>query len=96
MSERRRREVPDPDEPFHEEYEESYKGYTISVMRGVPMGIHADLVIHWAIWRESDGWIADADYSYEEATAEAFGKGMRERIDNELAEADPWGEKERG
>ena len=68
-----------------------YKGYEIEVKREMSMG--GDEFLYFTITRESDGYLCEGDFTDEEATVREFIGYMKERIDNEHKEEDPWMEK---
>lgn len=69
----------------------SYRGYDIDVHRERSMG--GDILVYYSIFRRSDGYEATSGFSTGDDTIKDFIGMMKERVDNELAEADPWEEK---
>jgi hypothetical protein len=68
-----------------------YKGYTIEAYRedfmvGWP-------VLYFSIIRDEDGFECVSDFEDSDERATDKIKQLKERIDNELKEDDPWGEK---
>lgn len=69
-----------------------YKGHEIEVVRERASG--GWLSIYYSIFRQSDGFECTSGFSAEDRTnLHTFMKLMRERVDAELAEQDPWMEK---
>jgi len=69
----------------------SYRGYDIDVHRERSMG--GDVLLYYSIFRQSDGYEATSGFSTGSDTVREFIGYMKERVDAELAEADPWDEK---
>jgi len=70
----------------------SHRGYEIEAHRARCMAGYP--LLYWSIFRQSDGFEAASGC---EDSAEKLGdmvKLLRERVDNELAEDDPWLERE--
>jgi len=70
----------------------TYRGHEIEVKREKCLG--GETLLFMTIIRQSDGYFCLDDASDEEATVREMVGTMKERIDNELAEEDPWMEKE--
>lgn len=71
----------------------TYKGHEIDVHRARAMG--GWMSIYYSIFRKSDLFECTSGFSAGDNTPiPDFVKMMKERVDSELAEADPWGEKE--
>lgn len=70
----------------------AYRGYDISVTREKAM--NGDVLLYFSIFRQSDGYEALTDYEDSAETVRDKVAQLKERIDNEHKEADPWGEKE--
>lgn len=68
-----------------------YRGYEIIVKREKCLGGWP--LLYYTIVRNSDGWLAVDAFQDSAETVRDMVKYMKERVDNELAEADPWGEK---
>jgi hypothetical protein len=68
----------------------SYRGYDIDVHRERSMG--GDVLLYYSIFRQSDGYEATSGFSTGNDTVRDFIGMMKERVDNELAEDDPWEE----
>ena len=68
----------------------SYKGYEIDAHREESLGL--GVLLYWSIFRESDGYEADSGFSSGEDTEEFWVKGLKQRVDSELSEKNPWGE----
>jgi hypothetical protein len=67
----------------------SYRGHTIDVKRDRAMGGWQS--IYYSIFRESDSYECTSGFSAEDRTpVRDFVKHMKERVDAELAESDPW------
>lgn len=69
----------------------SYKGYEIEVKRERCLG-GWDMT-YYTIYRESDGYECVCDFSEGEDSVRDWIKWMKERVDDELASDDPWGER---
>lgn len=70
-----------------------YKGHEIDVHRDRACGGWTS--IYYSIFRKSDLFECTSGFSAEDRTpVRDFVKMMKGRVDAELAEADPWGEKE--
>lgn len=68
-----------------------HRGYEIEVTRDRTLG--GDMLIFLCVMRESDGFICvDEPYGGSETVREMVDY-MRQRIDAELAESDPWMER---
>lgn len=68
-----------------------YRGFEIDVHRAESMG--GDLLVYYSIFRESDLFEATSGFSDSADHVMAWIGFMKERIDNELKEDDPWNEK---
>ena len=66
----------------------SYKGHEITVTRERCMG-GWDL-LYYSIYREADGYECECGFTEDETPIREYVGYMKERIDNELAEDDPW------
>lgn len=69
----------------------SYRGYEIDAHRGESIG--GDDYLYFTVMRESDGRFVVDDFTTGVDTEEDYIGYMKERIDSELADPDPWGEK---
>jgi hypothetical protein len=70
-----------------------YRGHEIDVTRDRAMGGWQS--IYYSIFRKSDGYECTSGFSSEDRTpVRDFVKLMKERVDAELAESDPWMEQE--
>ena len=67
-----------------------YKGYDIEVNREDCLGGWKNL--YYSIYRKSDGFECVCDFTEGEDTVDDYIKYMKERIDAELLEDDPWEE----
>lgn len=67
-----------------------YRGHEIEVKREKSMAGY--LLLFWSIFRESDGYECDSGYEDSAETVRDKVKQFKKRVDNELAEDDPWGE----
>jgi hypothetical protein len=65
-----------------------YRGHEIDVTRGLCMGGWS-MIFYW-IFRVSDGYECTSGFSDTTDTVSEFTMHMKERVDAELAEADPW------
>lgn len=70
----------------------TYRGHEINATRERSMG--GDDLLYYSIFRISDGFECASGFSYDESPVPTYIKYMKERIDAELAEDDPWGENE--
>jgi hypothetical protein len=68
----------------------TYKGHEIDVRREQSMG--GDDLLYYSIFRVSDGYECTSGFTTDSSTPAEYTGYMKERIDAELAEADPWGE----
>jgi hypothetical protein len=69
-----------------------YRGHEIEVYRDECLAGYS--LLYYSIFRLSDGYECDSGFSEEETTVRGMIKNLKERIDNELNEDDPWMEKE--
>ena len=67
-----------------------HRGHTILVSREPCLG--GWNMTYYSIYRESDGYECVCNFSYGEDTLDEWVQILRDRIDAELLEADPWGE----
>jgi hypothetical protein len=67
-----------------------YKGYEIDVHRDKCLGGWSQL--YYSIFRISDGFECLSSFEDSAETIRSMIKNLKERIDNEENEADPWGE----
>lgn len=68
----------------------SYKGYELRVERDQSLCGYEYL--YYSIYRESDGYCCAESFSSGEETEEEFIEILKERVDNELKEDNPWEE----
>jgi hypothetical protein len=68
----------------------AYKGHEITVTREKCMGGWSQLF--YGVFRISDGHECASGFSSGSETPREFTTILKERIDAELADADPWGE----
>lgn len=68
----------------------SYRGHEIDVHRAKCMAGYS--LLYYSIFRESDGYECTSGYEDSAETVRDKVKQFKERVDNELAEADPWEE----
>jgi hypothetical protein len=68
----------------------SYRGHTISVERQKCMGGWSQL--YFSVFRESDGYECLSSFEDSEEMLSDKVQQLRDRIDAELIEDDPWGE----
>lgn len=69
-----------------------YKGHEITVTRERSMAGYS--MLYYGVFRQSDGYECTSGFSDSSETVKEFMEIMKERVDAELAEDDPWGEKE--
>ena len=69
-----------------------YRGHEIDVHRDRCLGCWD--MLYFSITRVSDGYECECEFSFEYSAEKVRDKvkQLKERIDNELAEEDPWGE----
>lgn len=70
----------------------NYRGHEITVFRDQSLG--GDVYLYYTIIRLSDGYICVDNFTSGAETVREFMGHMKERVDNELQEDDPWGEAE--
>lgn len=70
----------------------SYKGHEITVNREDSMT--GDEMLFYGIFREADGFECASGFSSGTETEVEFTELMKQRVDAELSEEDPWAEKE--
>jgi len=70
----------------------SYKGYEIDTQREESLGGY-DL-LYWSIFRKSDGYEADSGFTTGDDSMISWIKGLKQRVDAELAGDNPWNENE--
>lgn len=68
-----------------------YRGHEINVNRERSMG--GDDLLYYSIFRLSDGYECTSSFTYDDSPVATYMKYMKERVDAELAEDDPWMEK---
>lgn len=68
----------------------AHRGHEIDVHRGKSMV--GDRLLFWSIFRASDGYECACGFEDSAETVRAKVQQLRERVDAELAEADPWEE----
>ena len=68
----------------------SYLGYDIDVTREKCMAGYP--LVYYSIFRQSDGYECTSGYSDSADTVRTWIRLMKERVDNELLEKDPWEE----
>lgn len=69
---------------------EDYRGHRIELSREDCLGGWEQL--YYSIYRISDGYECECDFTSDDSELPAFMVCMKERVDAELADADPWGE----
>ncbi len=67
----------------------SHRGHEIEVKRDRCMGGWS--VLYYSIFRESDGYECLSGFTEDTSSVREYVGYMKERIDAELAEKDPWG-----
>lgn len=67
-----------------------YKGHEITVTRERSMGGWSQL--YWGIFRVSDGYECASSFCDTSDSTCTFTRILKDRIDSELASADPWDE----
>lgn len=73
---------------------EVYRGHEIDVRRERSLG--GDVLLYYSVFRESDGYECASGFTTGDDTVSDYVRYMRERIDAELADGDPWGERASG
>lgn len=68
-----------------------YKGYEIDVRREKCMA--GGPMLYYSIFRVSDGYECTSGVTEDESRVQTYVGYMKARVDAELAEDDPWGEK---
>lgn len=68
-----------------------YRGYEIDVRRSRCMGGWP--MLYYSIFRVSDGYECTSGFTEDTSPVRTYVGYMKERVDAELAEDDPWGEK---
>lgn len=66
-----------------------HRGYEIDVRRDRSLG--GDKLLYYSIFRVSDGREGTSGFTSGSETVREYLGYMKERVDAELAEADPWG-----
>ncbi|MBO9380217.1 hypothetical protein GG804_25965 [Sphingomonas histidinilytica] len=69
-----------------------YRGHEITVTRERCLGGWDQL--YYSIFRQSDGYECTSGHTEDESPVPVFVGYMKERVDAELADPDPWGESE--
>lgn len=69
-----------------------YRGYDIDAHREMSLG--GERLLYYSIFRRSDGYEATSGFSTGSDHVRDYIRYLKERVDVELAEADPWGERE--
>lgn len=70
----------------------SYRGHEIDAHREKCLAGYS--LLYFSVFRESDGYECVSDYTTGSDTARDMVGYLKARVDEELASADPWGEKE--
>lgn len=68
-----------------------HRGHTIDVRREESLG--GDMLLYYAVVRDSDGYCCVDSFEDSDHTVRELIGHMKARVDNELAEDDPWGER---
>src|SRR5678816_4534100 len=68
-----------------------YRGHKIDVRREKSLG--GEELLYYSIFRIADLYECASGFSYDESHVKVFIGYLKERIDGELADNDPWGEK---
>ena len=76
------------DNPVQRQVE--HRGHTILVSSEKSLG--GWLMKYYSVFRESDGYECTSGFSNDEDTLDTWVQILRDRIDAELLEADPWDE----
>lgn len=66
----------------------SYRGHEINVTR------ECEKLLAYSIFREADGFECVSGFTNDASTVPSYVDQLKHRVDAELAEADPWGERE--
>lgn len=67
-----------------------YRGYDIEVKREKSLG--GNVLLYFSIYRKSDGYECLCDFEDSDETVRDKVKQLKERIDNEHLEINPWNE----
>ena len=67
-----------------------YKGYTITVIRG--KSLSGDYFLYYSIFRDFDDYECTSGYLDSDNTVKDMSNYLKNRVDVELLDADPWGE----
>lgn len=68
----------------------TYRGHRITVERSKSLAGWE--MLFWSIFRVSDGYECDSGFSTSADTVRDFHASLKERVDAELADENPWGE----
>lgn len=68
-----------------------HRGHEITVTRSDCMAGYS--MLYYGIIRLSDGWECTSGYTEDASTVRQYVGYMKERVDAELEDEDPWGEK---
>lgn len=71
----------------------SYKGHEITVTRERSMGGWTQ--IYYGVFRESDGYECTSGFCDTSDSTRTFTRILKDRVDAELADDDPWAERKR-
>lgn len=66
----------------------SYRGHEITCTREPSMS--GEKLLFWSIFRESDQYECDSGFSYDSSRVSEFVGCLKQRVDSELSENDPW------
>lgn len=70
-----------------------YRDHEITVTRELCLGGWD--MLYWSVFRKSDGFCCEDSFVDCGETVREFVRQIKTRVDNELAEEDPWGERAR-
>lgn len=73
-----------------ERLKETHRGHTIELSRENCLGGWE--MLYYSIFRDSDGYECVSNFTTDESPLDVFMGYMKERIDDELAQDDPWEE----
>lgn len=70
----------------------SYRGFVLEAHRALTL--NGERFVYWSIFREADWLECDCGFTRSNDPLRAFIRALRERVDEELRKANPWGTRE--